>query len=261
MQLNFIDIIIDTGDCTVAERASRLNAAGINLIAIARIDGILNLTAGEQNNLSAAPIALINAHSYQAITSMSRSTNDVKMTFYYPAVTFDYNVFLIYFICVFCIVVGSYWSLYPKDVKISEFWTMSPQPTIRLTLTSSETEPTEEKGSIWSSLLFGAVVVGFMAGMLLLLYFAYKYFVFVFIALFCIIAATGMYSVFFPVFAELDSFHAKWSVTVWRNVVHFSPLQKLLWMACFCVSVVWFVFRHVYGIWPLQVNFVYFHEK
>lgn len=247
-------VIIDTGECSVVDRAKNLVDAGAELIVIARTDGVLNVTDVHQSNFSSAPIVLINSNSYQTIKALG-SSQDLSISFYSPVTKFDGNVIAIYVICVFCIVVGSYWGLYPKNMKLSEFWTTTPKPPIRLTLQTSESEVDEEesKGSLWTNILFGAVIVSIMAGMLLLLYFAYKYFVFVFMGLFCVIASTGMYSLFYPVLAEIDCFHTRWQVSCRNKEKHFAPFKVALWLSCFSVTMVWFAFRHEYNIWPLQV--------
>lgn len=248
-------VIIDTDDCSVVDRSQNLVNAGAKLIVIARTGGKLNVTDVRVSNFSTSPIVLINSNSYQAIHS--RGTHkDLSLSFYEPVTKFDGNVILIYVICVFCIVVGSYWSLYPKDMKLSEFWTTTPKPPIRLTLQTGDDEAEDQdssKGSLLTNILFGAVIVGIMAGMLLLLYFAYKYFVYVFMALFCVIASTGMYSIFFPVLAEIDCFHTRWQISIMKKPRYFAPFKIALWLACFSVTMVWFAYRHEYNIWPLQV--------
>ena len=247
-------IIIDTGLCSVEKRTQNLVNAGAELIAIARKGGGLNVTNVQKSNFSTAPVVLINSNSYQTIKTLG-SSQDLSLSFYIPVTRFDGNVIVIYLICIFCIVVGSYWSLYPKDMKISELWTTTPKPPIRLTLqTSDEVEEEDEnKSSLWTNILFGIVIVSIMAGMLLLLYFAYKYFVFVFIALFCVIASTGMYSILFPLFAEIDCFNNRWQISICSKQHYFGPFKAALWLSCFSITLVWFAFRHEYNIWPLQV--------
>ena len=101
-------VIIDTGECSVVDRAKNLVDAGAELIVIARTDGVLNVTDVHQSNFSSAPIVLINSNSYQTIKALG-SSQDLSISFYSPVTKFDGMVIAIYVICVFCIVVGSYW--------------------------------------------------------------------------------------------------------------------------------------------------------
>ena len=245
-------LIIDTDPaCSVVDRTK--NLVGAELIVIARTNHELNVTDDRLLNFSTVPIVLINSDSYHAIKSLSYSQG-LSISFYSPVPKFDTNVIAIYVICVFCIVVGSYWSLYPSDMKFSELWTTYPKPPIRLKLHTSDAEEEDDgKGSLWTNILFGVIIVSIMAGMLLLLYFAYKYFVFVFMALFCVIASTGMYSILFPFFAEMDCFHTRWQISCFQKEKYFAPFRIALWLACFSVTMVWFAFRHEPNIWPLQV--------
>lgn len=248
-------IVIDRGDCSVEERAANLLKVGTKMIVIARTDGILNVTNVNQTKFSEAPIVLINSNSYHSMADFAIG-NEVYLSFYYPITHFDGNVIVIYAICILCIAAGSYWSLYPKNMKISEFWTTSPKPPLRLDIYSNEnTEDASEndsKGNLMMNFFIGTVMVGLMAGMLLLLYFAYKYFVFVFIALFCVISTTGMYQIVSLFLAEIKLYHIKWQISIFGYETFLAPFKVMIWIACFSIAIFWFFFRHLYDIWPLQ---------
>lgn len=248
-------VIVDSGLCSVYNRSVKLVEAGAELIIIARLKhGTLNVSGVAETNFSSVPIMLINSNSYGTLEHLDGNYDDLSISFYYPTTKFDGNILFISFACIFCIVVGSYWSLYPQNMKISEIWTTTPKPRIRLSLrTTDEPEDTEEKSSTLSNILFAGVIVGIMAGMLLLLYYAYAYFVYVFMALFCVIASTGMYSILYPFAAELRVFHTQFSVRFWGKDRSICPLMISLWLLCLCVSISWFLNRHVYEIWPLQL--------
>ena len=248
-------IIIDRGKCSVEDRAGSLVEAGANLIIIARTDGVLNVTDIKKTNFSTVPIVLINTNSYTSIAHLEL-TKELSLSFYYPSTHFDGNIIVIYAICIFCIVAGSYWSLYPKITKLSEFWTTTPKLALRLNMYSDDSEVGSEndnKSSLMTNFFMGFILVGMMTGMLLLLYFAYKYFVFVFIGLFCVISSTGMYHILSLFIGEISLYHIEWQYSLRGNEKSFAPLKVLVWLACFSVSCVWFIYRHVYNVWILQV--------
>lgn len=241
-------ILVDRNTCSVTERIANAEALNVSLVIIARITGMLNVSGIETELFANIPVVLINNISW---IKLSELVLNVELKVFSPTASFDGNVLLIYVLCLFCVIYGSYWSLYPQDMKCSEFCSTTPKPVLRLLPVMSDEE--EPESSACANWCIAATMVCFMGGLLLGTYYAYGYFVFFFIAVFCLISSSGVYDVVIPVVGMLPVTNKSMTLTWRKHKKTIYPIKMFIWCMCLGVALAWFFHRHLENIWPLQV--------
>ncbi|MGH0162016.1 UNVERIFIED_CONTAM: hypothetical protein FKN15_002806 [Acipenser sinensis] len=153
-----------------------------------------------------------------------------------PAALFDYSILVILFISVFTLALGGYWSGAAEQQEIN----FAVQGGRRKAESSDEIQFTPLKVVIF--------VLG-MCGILVLLYFFYKWLVYVMIAMFCIASAMAMYGCLAALVQMIPC--GKCSFSFQDKTVEI----RFFFLAAFCitVSVLWAVYRNEdRWIWILQ---------
>lgn len=170
--------------------------------------------------------------------------------------SFDLSLLLIWLIAVVTLVIGSYWSGKVRHCLFLSNKSRSPEDgqtggDVDAEERKRKKRASEEEQFLNISPLYVLFFVGCMAGMLLALYFFFKYLVYVIIGLFVLASILSSFVCLTPVAKYLLP-QSVTAVRVTCGSSHVPAYQAAVLFLSICLSVTWFVFRnHSFG-WVLQ---------
>ncbi|XP_062922356.1 signal peptide peptidase-like 2A isoform X1 [Mobula hypostoma] len=234
-------VVVMRGDCTFVRKARIAVKNHAKALVIASIDTLIP-PSGNQSDYDELqiPVALI---SYDDVLSMKKvQGHQISATLYSPPVpSVDYSILIIFIIAVGTVALGGYWSGRGEHESESS------------SLSESGAKPQEGSKSDESSAILTPMTVLFFVAvcfvMIVLLYFFYKWLVYMVIAIFSVAAAVSLYNCLAELLRRVPYCKCSFSCINRRIEV------RLLLLAIFCVAVcaVWVVFRNKdRWIWALH---------
>ncbi|XP_029623823.1 signal peptide peptidase-like 2A isoform X2 [Salmo trutta] len=231
-------VVVMRGECNFSQKAVVAQDLGAAALIVASTKSMsppgANVTEYEKVQI---PLALMRYMDF--LDAQSVFGEEMQVRLYAPAVpVFDVSIVVMLLIGVVTVALGGYWSGACERERLSA---------------SRGGGGGEEKSDSGDLALYSplkvVIFVGLMCLMLVLMYFFYKYLVYVIIAIFCLASATALFSC---LDALLDLAKCSpMSVTVLGGSV--SVRSVLLSAVCVTVAVVWGVYRNEdRWIWILQ---------
>ncbi|XP_059809097.1 signal peptide peptidase-like 2A isoform X3 [Hypanus sabinus] len=225
-------VVVMRGDCTFVRKARIAMKNHAKALVIASTDTLIP-PSGNQSDYEELkiPVALI---SYDDVLSMKKVLgNQISATLYSPPVpSVDYSILIIFTIAVGTVALGGYWS--GREEHESESSSLS----------ASGAKPQGRSKSDESSAILTPVTVLFFVAvcfvMIVLLYFFYRWLVYVVIAIFSVAAAVSLYNCLAELLRRVPCCKCNFSCINRRIEVRL----LLLGMLCLAVSAVWVVFRN-----------------
>ncbi|XP_041030891.1 signal peptide peptidase-like 2A isoform X4 [Carcharodon carcharias] len=225
-------LVVMRGNCTFIRKAQIAQRNFAKALLVATVDRIFspsgNLSDFEKPNI---PVALI---SYDDVLSMQKMLGDhISGTLYSPPVpTFDYSILIIFLIAVGTVAFGSYWS------GMAEYGSTSYSPSDSRLQTHEENKTKESAATLTPVTVVIFVIV--CSAMIVLLYFFYKWLVYLVIGIFALAAAVSLYNCLVALVKRIPYWKCKFPCD------KISIEIRLLFLAVFCtaVSATWVAFRN-----------------
>ncbi|XP_033903162.3 signal peptide peptidase-like 2A isoform X2 [Acipenser ruthenus] len=233
--LNGKAVVVMRGNCSFEEKALIAQSSGARAILIASKTSLTTPSAINTDKGLNILVALVR---YKDVLNMQEAFKDsISVKLYAPpAALFDYSILVILFISVFTLALGGYWSGAAEQQEIN----FAVQGGRRKAESSDEIHFTPLKVVIF--------VLG-MCGILVLLYFFYKWLVYVMIAMFCIASAMAVYGCLAALVQMIPCGRCSFSFRDKTVEIRFFFLAAF----CIAVSVLWAVYRNEdRWIWILQ---------
>uniref|UniRef100_A0A3B1JZU9 Signal peptide peptidase like 2A n=1 Tax=Astyanax mexicanus TaxID=7994 RepID=A0A3B1JZU9_ASTMX len=231
-------VAVMKGNCTFSQKAQvaqKLGAA-VLLIAVkdAMVSRLANDTEIEKVNI---PLALMRYRDFADIYKVFPEKAEVQL--YAPPIpAFDVSILVMLALAVFTVGMGGFWSGAAEREKLNAGPVLS----------GGEERADSGDLSLYSPLKVLLFVV-LMCGMLVLMYFFYKWLVYVIIVIFCLASATALYSCLDALMNAIGC--GKLSVSCGERSCSLRSL--LLAAVCITLAVVWGVYRNEdRWIWILQ---------
>uniref|UniRef100_A0A8C7E7N2 PA domain-containing protein n=1 Tax=Naja naja TaxID=35670 RepID=A0A8C7E7N2_NAJNA len=158
-------IVVKRGNCTFLEKAEIAQRFGAKLL-------LVRSPGGNKTQNLTIPIALVK-------DTLGRNVN--VGLYSPPQPIFDYSLVIIFLIAMFCVSLGGYWSGRAELEKLKR----GPNPGSNESLSDEET--------LTLTPLSTVIFVSSCCIMLVLMYFFYKWLVYVVIAIFCLASVSSMY--------------------------------------------------------------------
>lgn len=239
------------GNCTFfqkAQVAETQNASAVLVIDYKTSNSIafpwMNKTMASSFNISLAVIAW---HDYHKLI---QSGGQIQVSLYAPpSPTWDYNSIFMIFGSTLLILIAGLWSAHMEKQEILHQHARALRAS-----QNDETAEGKETGipiTVCGVLLWLAV----MCGVMLTLYFFFRYVVYIFIALFCLAGANSLYRCLLPLWTLIMPIH----YDIPLNRLPFCKFKSkanlgslILLMPCVTLAVFWAVQRHEPYAWVLQ---------
>ncbi|KAG7468079.1 hypothetical protein MATL_G00139080 [Megalops atlanticus] len=231
-------VVVMKGDCDFSQKALIAQDLGATVILIASKTTMLTPSANETDyGKVKIPLALMR---YRDLLDAQQTFPDgMSVRLYAPPVPLlDVSILIMLFISVFTVAMGAYWS------GVSERDRLSAGPAV----VDSGEKGSGSDLSLYSPLKV-VIFVALMSAMLVLMYFFYKWLVYVIIAVFCLASATALHSCLEAVMESIGLAACNFSCLgrAW------SVRSLLLAAVSVSVAVVWGVYRNEdRWIWILQ---------
>ncbi|XP_063044437.1 signal peptide peptidase-like 2A isoform X2 [Engraulis encrasicolus] len=232
-------LVVMRGQCDFSQKALIAQEHGATALLIASNKSMSPPSANDSEYAKVKiPLALMRYRDFADAQQVFSGKEMTAQLYAPPVPMFDVSIIVMLCIAVVTVALGGYWSGASEKEKQSE---------------SSFLGTTEESSnngelSLYSPLKV-VIFVGLMCIMLVLMYFFYKYLVYVIIAIFCVASATALYSCLDALLDKVGC--GKCSFSCRSRAV---PVRSLLLAAlCVSVAVVWGVYRNEdRWIWILQ---------
>uniref|UniRef100_A0A4W5MLW6 PA domain-containing protein n=1 Tax=Hucho hucho TaxID=62062 RepID=A0A4W5MLW6_9TELE len=232
-------VVVMRGQCNFSQKAVVAQDLGAAALIVASTTSMsppgANVTEYEKVQI---PLALMRYTDF--LDAQNVFGEEMQVRLYAPAVpVFDASIVVMLLIGVVTVALGGYWSGACERERLS----------------ASRGGGGEEKSDSGDLALYSplkvVIFVGLMCLMLVLMYFFYKYLVYVIIAIFCLASATALFSCLDALLdlAKCSPMSFSVSFSVWSVSVR----SVLLSAVCVTVAVVWGVYRNEdRWIWILQ---------
>uniref|UniRef100_U3F777 Signal peptide peptidase-like 2A-like protein n=1 Tax=Micrurus fulvius TaxID=8637 RepID=U3F777_MICFL len=219
-------IVVKRGNCTFLEKAEIAQRFGAKLLLLASETSIRSPGGNKTQNLT-IPIALVRDADIKDLEQTLGRNVNVGL-YSPPQPIFDYNLVIIFLIAMFCVSLGGYWSGRAELEKLKR----GPNPGSNESLSDEET--------LTLTPLSAVIFVSFCCIMLVLMYFFYKWLVYVVIAVFCIASVSSMYCCLSALLKNIP--YGQCRFPCWNRALE----VRLVFLFLFCValSVTWAVFRN-----------------
>ncbi|WAQ93952.1 SPP2B-like protein [Mya arenaria] len=257
-------VIVARGNCSFAEKGEHAQSAGAIDVVIASssllIPGGRNESDYKYINISLSSLLLSDLTLFKHYGGAGSQVGSV----YAPQMgKFDANMIVIFLIAVSLVVIGAFWSGTARQKKYEEMLRKKEQKNrVRVNGEGAnndidDNDDTKNKDEDEDSvdISFCALLIGFVliCGFLLLLYFFYKYLVFVVIVLFCLAGSMGMYYCLKPFLHKVCT----WEGKLPENRLPFFKHRQLykdiiLYLLCLGLAIFWGVMRHEPYAWVIQ---------
>ncbi|KAG8145061.1 putative Signal peptide peptidase-like 2A-like protein [Naja naja] len=172
-------IVVKRGNCTFLEKAEIAQRFGAKLLLVASETSIRSPGGNKTQNLT-IPIALVKDADIKDLEQTLGRNVNVGL-YSPPQPIFDYSLVIIFLIAMFCVSLGGYWSGRAELEKLKR----GPNPGSNESLSDEET--------LTLTPLSTVIFVSSCCIMLVLMYFFYKWLVYVVIAIFCLASVSSMY--------------------------------------------------------------------
>ncbi|XP_077570209.1 signal peptide peptidase-like 2A isoform X1 [Stigmatopora nigra] len=239
MAVNGKALLVKRGDCTFSQKALVAQMLGVATLLIASNKTLVPPSANNSQEYSQVhiPLALMRYRDFLEVQQVF--DNGMQARLYAPPTPkLDASIGVILLIAVVTVALGGYWS----GACERESWNPS------LGGESVATKGNSGDGFIHSPLRV-FIFVAILCGMLILMYFFFNILVYVFIAIFCLASAIGLFGCLDALLEKLGCPSGRF--TVYNN--NFSVRSLILASLCISVSVVWAVYRNEdRWIWILQ---------
>ncbi|XP_041091486.1 signal peptide peptidase-like 2A isoform X4 [Polyodon spathula] len=233
--LNGKAVVVMRGNCTFEEKALIAQSSGARAILIASKTSLSTPSANNTDKGVNIQVALVR---YKDVLNMQEAFKDnISVKLYAPpAALFDYSILVILLLSVFTLALGGYWS------------GAAEQQEINLAALGGRRKA-ESRDEIQFTPLKVVIFVLGMCGILVLLYFFYKWLVYVMIAMFCIASAMAVYGCLAALVQMIPYGRCSFSFRDKTIEIRFFFLAAF----CIAVSVLWAVYRNEdRWIWILQ---------
>jgi len=262
-KFGYITTNSSVGNCSIAERARRLENAGAQGIISDKI--VKNKYNGSDYTLSIEVLTLVEKNAKARMFKYQE--NSPKSNFYMYSIadsekSFDLSLVLILLMAVSTVMLGSLWSGYAKQALR--------QRKARVKAAQGESEEAggevqaqdgsgggEEELSVQVSPLLVLFFVLCMCSMLVLLYFFFAQLVYLIMAMFCLASSLAMYSCLEPL--VMASYQIKWlpiaklpRVNLYLCVLQLELRQLILLLLSLGTAATWFIFRKQDWSWIIQ---------
>ncbi|XP_030622137.1 signal peptide peptidase-like 2A isoform X2 [Chanos chanos] len=231
-------VVVMRDQCEFGRKLVVAESLGASVLLIASTQSMSSPSVNESEyGKVSIPLALMR---YSDFLSAQKTFSDkMKVRLYAPSVpVFDASIIALLVIAVFTVAMGGFWSGAVESEKLSAG-----------VCASGGEQKTDSGDLTLYSPLKVVLFVLLMCGMLVLMYFFYKWLVYVIIAIFCLASATALYSCLDALLTKLGCAACSFSV---RDSTC-SVRSLLLGAVCVTVAVVWGVYRNEdRWIWILQ---------
>jgi len=239
--------IINNGNCTLPEQAQTLQDLGAVGILIVTASAI-SIPANETYDFK-IPFALISKEAKDILVAFGE---EVEISIYSPDVEesiFDFSFLVIWAVAVGTIGIGAYWSgLVRHELQIE-----NQEIAEENELAGEEIKTPYEEASLAITPTFVAIFVLCMCGMLVLLYFFYKYLVYVIISIFVVASTVAVFQCLEPLVLRIPI--GTTLIPIWDNRCCLLKLQIrsiVLLMGAISLAACWVVYRKESFSWILQ---------
>ncbi|XP_033624728.1 signal peptide peptidase-like 2B isoform X1 [Asterias rubens] len=241
------------GNCTFLEKGLFAQGAGARSLLVVTATKITTPDLNDSTELK-IPVALLAASDHKDIWV---NGGQVQAALYDPEhPSFDYNLIVIWFMAVFTVVVGGYWSgmtahrIAIKKKRLAEGGESDRD--VEGEEDSDSDAESEDEMPLTITLPIVVVWVIMIMVMLLLLFFFYDYMVYVVITFYCLGASNGLHACLYPILKRIMPCKIRLPV----NKIPFLSSRPyvysvILAFACIGCVVCWFVFRHETFAWIL----------
>ncbi|XP_039628768.1 signal peptide peptidase-like 2A isoform X2 [Polypterus senegalus] len=231
-------IVVMRGDCSFSEKAIIAQKKEATALLVAS-NNTLAVPSGNSSSLDKVniPVVVVRYTDVQALEQHFKGNMTVKLSVS-VAPLFDSSILVLFLIGVLTVALGGYWS------GAAERNEMDSQ-----TALEGDGRRTEKSDVLIFSPLKIVVFVGIMCGMLLLLYFFYKWLVYLIICIFCIASAMALFHCLSVLLEKVP--YGRCSFSCRSKTVEIRMI--LLGAACITLSVIWAVYRNEDSwVWILQ---------
>ncbi|XP_041074257.1 signal peptide peptidase-like 2A [Polyodon spathula] len=249
--LNGKAVVVMRGNCTFEEKALIAQSSGARAILIASKTSLSTPSGVNADKGVNIQVALVR---YKDVLNMQKAFKDnISVKLYAPsAALFDYSILVILIISMFTLALGGYWSgateQAPWEANICHAAYKVILVLINLAALGGRRK-SESSDEIQFTPLKVVIFVLGMCGILVLLYFFYKWLVYVLIAMFCIASAMAVYGCLAALVQMIPCGQCSFSFRDKTIEIRFFFLAAF----CIAVSVFWAVYRNEdRWIWILQ---------
>ncbi|XP_026565626.1 signal peptide peptidase-like 2A isoform X2 [Pseudonaja textilis] len=219
-------IVVKRGNCTFIEKAEIAQRFGAKLLLVASETSIRSPGGNKTQNLT-IPIALVRDADIKDLEQTLGRNVNVGL-YSPPQPIFDYSLVIIFLIAMFCVSLGGYWSGRAELEKLKR----SPSP--------GSNESLSDEESLTLTPLSAVIFVSFCCIMLVLMYFFYKWLVYVVITIFCIASVSSMYCCLSALLKKIP--YGQCRFPCWNRALEVRLV--FLFLCCVALSVTWAVFRN-----------------
>ena len=248
-------VIVARGECSFGQKGEVAQSAGAAAIMFASENLVLpgGRNESDYNNINIT-LSVILWSDVSTFKNTGGAKNQLGAIYLPKLGKFDANMIVIFLIAVSLIVIGGYWSGIERQRKYEEkLAKMQQQQQSASVGEGGDTENKKDEDSVdlsYCSLLIGFILI---CSFLLLLYFFYKYLVYVVIVMFCLAGTMGLYYCLKPLVHRL----CKWEGRVPANklpVFKHRPYYKdiILLLPCMGLAIFWGIMRHEPYAWVIQ---------
>ncbi|KAL7879294.1 hypothetical protein AOLI_G00102680 [Acnodon oligacanthus] len=231
-------VAVMIGDCAFSQKAQVAQELGAAVLLIASMDAMATSSANDtEYGKVKIPLALMRYSDFLDAQKVFPDKMEVQL-FAPPIPPFDVSIIVMFALAVFTIAMGGFWSGAVERAK------QNAGPS----LSGGEDRGDSGDVTLYSPLKVLLFVV-LMCGMLVLMYFFYKWLVYVIIVIFCLASATALYSCLDAIANAVGC--SKLNVSCGERTC--SVRSLLLAAVCITLAVVWGVYRNEdRWIWILQ---------
>ncbi|XP_047132347.1 signal peptide peptidase-like 2B isoform X1 [Hydra vulgaris] len=256
---NASSFVTSDGNCSQFEKFQWASYAHARQVIIVRSnDSTEEFETGThyQHNQVHLSVGMI---SYNAWNKVQKLGEPIYSQLYHPhEPLFDPNIVIIWFIAVFTVCAGAYWSgiaFQQSGSKVIEqnLFDLDWTDDKKNNSLKENKQPTENDDDFQITTVMVVVFVAMICTVLLLLYFFYKYLIYVVIGLFSLATVSGTYQCL----SKIMSFIECGQCRVPENKIPFLKNQPevrnvLLLIGCIFLSLYWFIIRNSSYAWILQ---------
>ncbi|XP_078386309.1 signal peptide peptidase-like 2A isoform X2 [Cetorhinus maximus] len=225
-------LVVMRGDCTFIRKAQIAQMNFAKALLVATVDRIFP-PSGNQSDFEqlTIPVALI---SYDDVLFMQKTLGDhISATLYSPPVpNLDYSILVIFLVAVGTVAFGSYWS------GMEEYGSTSYSPSDSRLQTHEENKTKESAATLTPITVVIFVII--CSAMIVLLYFFYKWLVYLVIGIFALAAAVSLYNCLVALVKRIPY----WKCKLPCDKINIEVRLLLLALICTAVSATWVAFRN-----------------
>ncbi|XP_063170316.1 signal peptide peptidase-like 2A isoform X2 [Candoia aspera] len=228
-------IVVKRGNCSFLEKAEIAQQLGAKFVLVAS-DSPIHPPGGNKSKGITIPVALIKSR--DIIDLEQTLGRNVNVALYSPPEPlFDYSMVIMFLIAMFCVSLGGYWSGRAELEKLKRG------------STPGSNDSLSDEESLTLTPVSVVIFVTSCCIMLVLMYYFYKWLVYVVISIFCIASVSSMYFCLSALLKKIP--YGQCRFPCWNHAIE----VRLVFLLLFCIglSVTWAVFRNENSwAWILQ---------